>query len=1066
MTRSHLSLDGGWHLALDPDDAGEREQWHSREMPADGPVIANPARWLQAAAPKDAIAWCFREFPHAPEWDGQQLRLRFEDFDAPAAIWLNGQRIGTLDGGVACADFEISHALRPEGNRLALRMAAPEEDADYALNGVWALVSLLALPRAHLEEVFVQPDLRRKALAVLARASAEGEGARVHLQIEGAPHHAEGAPGALLLPFPDFEPWSPAHPACYTLVCRLVGADGAFDELRVRFGMREVTVRENRFHLNNRPFFPRGVWIASRDAFGAQDAGQAAAKAREALAAAKDAGFNLLRAPAPLPAAVLDIADSLGLLVQTGIAPARTLEAAPLAERCLRGLRGAILRDRNRPSVAAWTLPSAAAHAKHGMENLLQDLCAAARDLDPTRLIIDDGEGGPECVAPARFLRARDDAWEAYDDLRVHLRAPASQDIARHYRHNGDPGRLAYLSAFGYGGLEDPPPQASGEDASGTDCFARAHAAIEAGFAERNLDRVFGGTRALAEAARELQAEGVRQHVDAIRANPKLAGHCHTRLRSSGGDLAAGLLDRGGAATPALRAFKEAHAPLRPLIQAHRTNLALREEIGITVLLANDERLEGRADLSLQVVGPTQQVLWKKKRNVKIPRHGKELWSGAIAASGSPGRHKFVVRLMQGMKLLGENSLELHVMEPTAAADAAVNVLDPGGGWRERCHALSKTGNIQAPVHVIPPLANTIRGYPEQELLEILAQVEGGAVAIFFGPPPDWNALAERLAPDGGLTATSRDACGGPRPVLHYVKLHPVFEGLPARCLMRQPYAEVAPFHTFVERGGEDICGALDTRAFREHAPPDPEACWGNNLLVRRFGSGRVVFTHLRVLEHLQEDPAAKRLFVNIVNHFARRSVPPETQVTADPRILEWLRNQRSQHTRRWMVIGAFPNWNGGEGLEKPYPPERDINFEAVYPGWCKPVQWRCWHTHADDEHLLDFEEALSPDSGGEPRFDHGVGYAYAEFTCDRRGHVDLALGMQNAMKVWLNGKLVHEGGEQTPWKRLTRVTAAGYVRQGRNTLLVKCAKAPGWFRFSCEIAGRESDPLQMKWWR
>ncbi len=123
--------------------------------------------------------------------------------------------------------------------------------------------------------------------------------------------------------------------------------------------------------------------------------------------------------------------------------------------------------------------------------------------------------------------------------------------------------------------------------------------------------------------------------------------------------------------------------------------------------------------------------------------------------------------------------VELHVVDPAEPCNIEINVVDPQRQWLDRCTALAKTGSTHAPVHVVPPLANTIRAYPDNELAQVLAQVREGAVAIFFEPPDDWNDLADRVDP--GIRATSKDSVGGFLGVYHYVKLHPVFDGLPAR---------------------------------------------------------------------------------------------------------------------------------------------------------------------------------------------------------------------------------------------------------------------------------------------
>src|SRR5690606_24883893 len=137
---------------------------------------------------------------------------------------------------------------------------------------------------------------------------------------------------------------------------------------------------------------------------------------------------------------------------------------------------------------------------------------------------------------------------------------------------------------------------------------------------------------ALREAIDRTRLRAVAALVSCAQANTHFAGHLL--------QLPAAML---GGNDPSLH---RAHAPVQPVIGASRTNLQPREGMSVQVLMHNAERVEDRADLSLQVVGPTRQVLWKKKRGVKLPKSGRELWSGQIEASGTVGEHQFIARLL------------------------------------------------------------------------------------------------------------------------------------------------------------------------------------------------------------------------------------------------------------------------------------------------------------------------------------------------------------------------------------------------------------------------------------
>lgn len=1090
-SRVAVSLDGPWRLVLDPEDTGLTGRWFDREEHPNALDVTVPSVWDRWVPDYDGVGWYFKTFDVDAGLLGRHVELRFEAADYYAEVFLNGVRLGDHEGGYTPFTLVAGAHLKATGNRLAVRLVDPhgasgfgefgagefpcaKEDRYYSFGGLWGSVSLVAMDPAHIEDVFVQPDLRRKRIAVEVRSSAPGT---VHLHIEGTPYRAEGAPGSLALEFPEFEMWSPEDPKRYTLVSELHTDAGVVDSVTTCFGMREFTVKDNRFYLNNRPIFLKGISLQP-DYPRTLAAPETEELARRELTLVKEAGFNLVRTHVKTPARItLDLADELGLLVYEEPPIGWLKPSDAMRARCEQEVREMILRDRNHPSVVIWGILSKTGNAQYassgGAQALKAPLSLLARALDPSRLIIDDSGGTNATRESAQLLRPYRDEFEPYDDLQLYQRAPVDQDIERYYRLNGDPNRLCFLSGFGFGGPEDLADVLSHYGAE-KDSLKDARnvsamlAASERGFLERGLDRLFGDFSGFTKAARELQADAARHQVDNARANPKWAGYCYTQLADAGPAFCAGVLDRWRRPKPVLETFKKLHQPLRPLIQMHRTNLIPREQVPVMVLLLNEARLEGVMDVSLQVVGPTNQVLWKKRRAAKLPKSGKELWSGAIGASGSTGLHKFVVRLVQNNRIVAENSVEFFVQKEITPTDVNVHVLDSSGYWAKRVSKWAKPANILAPVHVVPPLANTIRGYPDNELLQVLAQVEQGAVALVLSPPDDWNDLADRIDP--ALRATSKDAVGGSLPVAHYVKLHPIFDGLPTRCLMRQPYRNVVPNRTFVEGGDEDICGCYDTTPVAAgHYPSDETSWWGNDLLIKRFGSGRIVFTHLRILDVIDFDPVAQRIFVNLIQHLARRSVPSNAPVPPRKEPVEWLRREKLNNTHKWMVLGEFANW-GGTGHDMAYPPEKQVDLTATYPGWYKAISWRPWYGLWNDDHksrgLVDLQKACSPVFEHTPRFDHGTAYAYAEFSAERRQDLRFDFAVTNAMKVWLNGVLIHENNYQVPHDDVRWEKARAWCKQGRNTLLVKCSKNPGPFRFGLDVESAEKEALIIKWWK
>jgi len=131
----------------------------------------------------------------------------------------------------------------------------------------------------------------------------------------------------------------------------------------------------------------------------------------------------------------------------------------------------------------------------------------------------------------------------------------------------------------------------------------------------------------------------------------------------------------------------------------------------------------------------------------------------------------------------------------------------------------------------------------------------------------------------------------------------------------------------------------------------------------------------------------------------------------------------------RWKLIGPLNN-TGGKGFDAVYPPEREIRLDASYPGKHGPVRW-IDYTSPDPRGTVDFNKALVEEK-------EVTGYALAEFVADGQREVQLRLSSDNAVKLWVNGRLVDEhkvyhAGTQ-PDQYVNRVR----LQPGRNLILVK----------------------------
>ena len=131
----------------------------------------------------------------------------------------------------------------------------------------------------------------------------------------------------------------------------------------------------------------------------------------------------------------------------------------------------------------------------------------------------------------------------------------------------------------------------------------------------------------------------------------------------------------------------------------------------------------------------------------------------------------------------------------------------------------------------------------------------------------------------------------------------------------------------------------------------------------------------------------------------------------------------------RWKVIGPFDNSERG-GFDVPYPPEKQTNFDATYPGKDAPAAWTDLST-ADPFGMVDVNKAY-----GELK--EVVAYAHTTFDSPAARDVQLRLGCKNAWKIWLNGKLLFARDEYHRGMRIDQYVIPASLQKGPNAILVK----------------------------
>lgn len=192
--------------------------------------------------------------------------------------------------------------------------------------------------------------------------------------------------------------WSPDHPSLYDITIRLFDTNTSkiLDEITTTTGMRSLswTNKDSTFRLNNRPLFQK---LCLDQAYWPDTGltGPSPSHLEKDILLAKGMGFNGCRLHQRTADPIfLHHADKLGYLVWGEMANAYNFSST-YSTRFTSEWRAAVLRDRNHPSVIAWT-PVNESWAYTDLANNVQqrnhirELYYVTKGLDPTRPVNDN----------------------------------------------------------------------------------------------------------------------------------------------------------------------------------------------------------------------------------------------------------------------------------------------------------------------------------------------------------------------------------------------------------------------------------------------------------------------------------------------------------------------------------------------------------------------------------------------------------------------------------------------------------------------------------------------------
>ena len=380
--------------------------------------------------------WYRKHLAIPPAWASKRIFLEFDGAFQDAEIFVNGTRLGEHQGGFTGFSFDITSAVHPGDNLLAVRLnnnwnaqVEPRAGDHEFTGGIYRDVHLVVTDPLHVTwyGTFVTtPQVSKDSGTVNVKTEIQNQGPAPRqcvvvtdiLDPAGHPvaHLSSTLPvaaGATVTfdqttpPLPSPQLWHPAHPFLYTAMTTVSDGSHPVDDYRTTFGFRWFSwTADQGLFLNGEHYYFHGANV-HQDHAGWVDAVTDAGAWRD-VQFVKNAGLDFIRGSHyPHSPAFASACDNLGVLFWSencfwgsggahkegywtaDAYPPNPADQAAFEQNAQDTLRDEIRIFRNHPSIVVWSMCNEVFFSEKTdmdkVRGLLTTLVKLSHQLDPTR---------------------------------------------------------------------------------------------------------------------------------------------------------------------------------------------------------------------------------------------------------------------------------------------------------------------------------------------------------------------------------------------------------------------------------------------------------------------------------------------------------------------------------------------------------------------------------------------------------------------------------------------------------------------------------------------------------
>ena len=411
QARNTKSLNGDWQVIIDPTGAGDYRQVWQEKKPQQktdfieysfegGPELKVPGDFNSQRCEltyTEGTVWYKKQFSYTVKSD-KRLFLYFGAVNYLADVYLNGEKIGSHEGGFTPFQFEITKKVKDGNNTIIvkannnrIRNGLPGYGYDwFNYGGITRDVDLIETTNTYIEDYFLQlkkGSMNTVLCWIQLNGTKTGQDLTIKIpELNLSYNTKSNEAGQAMVDFEaNFELWSPENPKRYKVII-----ESETDTVADNIGFRNIEVKGNQVLLNGSPIFLKAVNIHEENPYKAARA-HSEEDAKILLNAAKELGCNLVRlAHYPHSETMVKEAEKMGIMVWDEIPVYQHIEFSDnlVPQKLETMMREMVSRDKNRCGVVIWSLSNETYPGTPGRNEALIDLTKKCKSLDSTRLIV------------------------------------------------------------------------------------------------------------------------------------------------------------------------------------------------------------------------------------------------------------------------------------------------------------------------------------------------------------------------------------------------------------------------------------------------------------------------------------------------------------------------------------------------------------------------------------------------------------------------------------------------------------------------------------------------------